>query len=69
MENDQEKKGTKDIKDFLKFDPFRLVKILIQAKRPLVDATAVNTTRFVLLKVLKSTGLPIETGSTRKTQV
>ncbi len=68
MENDQEKKGTKNIKDFLKFDPFRLAKILIQAKRPLADA-AVNTTRFVLLEVFKSTGLPIETGSARKTQV
>jgi hypothetical protein len=57
------KKGTKDIKDFLKKDPSRLEKILKQAKRPLSDAAAVNATRWALLEVLKSTGLPVETGS------
>uniref|UniRef100_UPI0039C69241 RNA-guided endonuclease IscB n=1 Tax=Scytonema sp. PCC 10023 TaxID=1680591 RepID=UPI0039C69241 len=57
------KKGTKDIKDFLKKDPSRLEKILKQAKRPLADAAAVNVTRFALLEVLKETGLSVETGS------
>ncbi|MCC2692860.1 RNA-guided endonuclease IscB [Nodularia sp. LEGE 04288] len=57
------KKGTKDIKDFLKKDINRLEKILGQAKRPLADAAAVNTTRFALLEILKATGLPVETGS------
>jgi 5-methylcytosine-specific restriction endonuclease McrA len=57
------KKGTKDIKDFLKKDPSRLEKILKQAKRPLADAAAVNTTRTALLEVLQATGLPVETGS------
>ncbi len=57
------KKGIKDIKDFLKKDPSRLEKILKQAKRPFADAAAVNTTRFALLEFLKSTGLPVETGS------
>lgn len=57
------KKGTKDIKDFLKKDPIRLQKILKQAKKPLADAAAVNTTRWALLNALKETGLPIETGS------
>jgi 5-methylcytosine-specific restriction endonuclease McrA len=57
------KKGTKDIKDFLKKDPSKLKKILKQAKTPLADAAAVNTTRFALLEVLKATGLPVETGS------
>jgi len=57
------KKGTKDIKEFLKKDPTRLQKIMKQAKRPLAAAAAVNTTRFVLLEVLKATGLPVETGS------
>ncbi len=57
------KKGTKDIKDFLKKDPERLKKIQFQAKQPLGDAAAVNSTRFKLLEVLKATGLPIETGS------
>ncbi|MBW4625561.1 MAG: HNH endonuclease [Brasilonema octagenarum HA4186-MV1] len=57
------KKGTKDIKDFLKKNSARLEKILKQAKRPLADAAAVNTTRFTLLEVLKATGFPVETGS------
>ncbi|MEH2201991.1 RNA-guided endonuclease IscB [Nostoc sp.] len=57
------KKGTKDIKDFLKKDPSRLTKILAQAKRPLADAAAVNATRFALLGVLKATGLTVETGT------
>jgi 5-methylcytosine-specific restriction endonuclease McrA len=57
------KKGTKNIKDFLKKDPSRLEKILNQAKKPLADAAAVNTTRWALLEVLKSYGLPVETGS------
>ena len=57
------KKGTKDIKDFLKKDSSRLEKILKQAKRPLADAAVVNTTRFALLEALKATGLPVETGS------
>jgi 5-methylcytosine-specific restriction endonuclease McrA len=57
------KKGIKDVKDFLKKDPSRLEKILKQAQRPLADAATVNTTRFALLSVLKSTGLPVETGS------
>jgi 5-methylcytosine-specific restriction endonuclease McrA len=37
------KKGTKDIKDFLKKDPAKLSKILAQAKRPLAEAAAVNS--------------------------
>ena len=57
------KKGTKDIKDFLKKDPSRLAKILVQAKKPLANAAAVNATRLALLSVLKATGLPVETGS------
>ena len=64
------KKGTKDIKDFLstrgcanKKDPTKLQKILAQAKKPLADAAAVNATRYKLLDVLKSTGLPVECGS------
>ncbi|GAA6620203.1 RNA-guided endonuclease IscB [Scytonema sp. NUACC26] len=57
------KKGTKDIRDFLKKDHTRLGKILKQAKLPLADAAAVNTTRFALLETLKATNLPVETGS------
>ncbi|MGH1395118.1 MAG: RNA-guided endonuclease IscB [Trichormus sp.] len=64
------KKGIKDIKDFLstrrcanKKDPIKLQKILAQAKKQLADAAAVNATRYKLLEVLKSTGLPVECGS------
>jgi 5-methylcytosine-specific restriction endonuclease McrA len=57
------KKGTLDLRDFLKKDSCRLEKILKQVKTPLSDAAAVNTTRFALLKALKATGLPVETGS------
>ncbi len=57
------KKGTKDIKDFLKKDPEKLKKIVSQARRPLADTAAVNSTRFKLLSVLKATGLPVEIGS------
>lgn len=57
------KKGIKDIKDFLKKDPTRLKRIESLAKKPLADTAAVNATRFKLLKVLKATGLAVETGS------
>nr|BAY26645.1 HNH endonuclease [Calothrix sp. NIES-2100] len=57
------KKGTNDIRDFLKKDPNKLQKILLQAKKPLADAAAVNTTRYALLEVLKATGLTVECGS------
>jgi len=57
------KKGTQDIKDFLKKKPELLKSILAQAKRPLKDAAAVNSTRWALLNALKKTGLPLTTGS------
>ena len=57
------KKGTKDIKDFLKKDPERLKKILAVRLKPMADTAAVNATRFKLLETLKATGLPVETGS------
>lgn len=57
------KKGTKDIKDFLKKHPQRLNAILKQVKKPLAVTAAVNTTKYALLKSLAATGLPVETGS------
>lgn len=57
------KKGTRDIKEFLKKDPSRLERILKQARRPLSDAAAVNTNRWALFRALTETGLPVETGS------
>ncbi len=57
------KKGTLDIKEFLKKDLERLKKIEAQAKKPLADTAAVNATRFKLLEMMSATGLPVETGS------
>ncbi len=58
-----QRKGTKDLKDFLKKEPEKFPKILAQARTPLADAAAVNVTSFKLLEMLKATGLPVETGS------
>jgi 5-methylcytosine-specific restriction endonuclease McrA len=58
-----QKKGSQDIKDFLKKKPELLKRIQAQAKAPLKDATAVNATRWALFERLKGTGLPVECGS------
>jgi hypothetical protein len=58
-----QKKGTQDIKAFLAKKPDLLKQILSQAKRPLKDAAAVNSTRWALFNRLKETGLPVSTGS------
>jgi len=58
-----QRKGTQDIKVFLAKKPDVLKRILAQSKRPLKDAAAVNSTRWVLLTRLKETGLPVSTGS------
>ena len=57
------KKGTQNIEQFLTKKPDILKRILAQAKRPLKDAAAVNSTRWALFNRLKETGLPISTGS------
>ncbi len=57
------KKETKDIKVFLALIPDILKKVLSQAKRPLKDASAVNSTRWALFTRLKQTGLEVNTGS------
>jgi 5-methylcytosine-specific restriction endonuclease McrA len=57
------KKGTQDIKQFLVKKPDVLKCILAQAKRPLKDAAAVNSTRWALFMRLKETGLPVSSGS------
>ena len=59
-----DKKGTQDIREFLKDQPELLARILSQAKAPRHDAAAVNTTRWALYERLKATcGLPVECGS------
>jgi 5-methylcytosine-specific restriction endonuclease McrA len=62
------KKGTQDIEKFLAKKPEILKKIKTQAKAPLKDAAAVNSTRWVLRWGLKETGLPVVTGSGGKTK-
>ena len=57
------KKGTQDLKEFLARKPDILKRIMAQAKRPLKDAAAVNSTRWALFNALKKTGLPVITGS------
>jgi 5-methylcytosine-specific restriction endonuclease McrA len=56
-------KGTQDIRVFLANKPELLARILAQAKAPLLDAAAVNTTRWALYERLKALGLPVECGS------
>lgn len=56
-------KGPKSIEEFLKKKPDLLKRILAQAKAPLKDAAAVNTTRWELYRRLEALGLPIECGS------
>ncbi len=56
-------KGTQDIRVFLAHKPAVLARLLAQAKSPLKDATAVNSTRWALYARLKALGLPVEGGS------
>ena len=62
------KKNTDSIEKFLAKDPDRLKKILAQAKAPLKDAAAVNSTRWALFNALKATGLPVEVGTGGRTK-
>ncbi|MEG4630145.1 RNA-guided endonuclease IscB [Microcoleus sp. AR_TQ3_B6] len=57
------KKGTQDVEQFLSKKPEILKRILSQAKRPLKDAAAVNSTRWALFNRLRTTDLPVSTGS------
>ena len=62
------KKGTQDIRDFLKGKPELLARILAQAKAPLKDAAAVNTTRWALYERLQALGLSVECGTGGRTK-
>jgi len=63
-----QQKGDQDIKEFLQGKPDVLKRILSQAKTPLKDAAAVNSTRWGLFNVLKSYGLPMTTGTGGQTK-
>jgi len=62
------RKGTQDIAVFLANKPALLTKIQAQAKAPLKDTAAVNTTRWALFERLKETGLLVECGSGGRTK-
>ena len=61
-------KCNRTIVEFLVHDPKRLERIQAQAKAPLADAAAVNTTRWALFGVLKATGLPVEVATGGRTK-
>ena len=64
-----EKKGTKNIRDFLSKKPEKLEKILSHAKIPLKDAAAVNTIRLAIGNSLKVLGLPVSFWSGGRTKL
>lgn len=61
-------KGKQDIRVFLAQKPDVLERLLAQAKAPLRDASAVNTTRWILYEQLKTLDVPVECGSGGRTQ-
>jgi hypothetical protein len=61
-------KGAEEIQDFLAKDQSRLGCILKQAKQPLKDAAAVNTTRWTLYSALQLLGLPVSVGTGGRTK-
>ena len=63
-----QKKGSRKIEVFLAADVVRQKRITAQAKAPLKDASAVNSTRWALFRVLKNTGLPVQTFSGGRTK-
>jgi len=58
-----QRKGNRDVREFLQDDPARLARVLAHLKAPLRDAAAVNATRWALYALLKALGLPLESGS------
>jgi 5-methylcytosine-specific restriction endonuclease McrA len=58
-----QQKSNQDIREFLRDDPTRLVRILSHMKAPLRGAAAVNATRWALYERLKALGVPVEGGS------
>jgi len=63
-----ERKGSQSIEVFLAKQPELWQRIKEQAKKPLKDAAAVNSTRWALANALKATSLPVELASGGRTQ-
>ncbi len=63
-----QKKAARDIREFLAQETKKLAHILEQAKRPLNDAAAVNSTRWALVAALRANELAVENGSGGRTK-
>ena len=63
-----QRKGNRDVAEFLAHDPKRLARIEAHRKAPLRDAAAVNSTRWALWQRLTATGLAVEVGSGGRTR-
>ncbi|MEI7606094.1 MAG: RNA-guided endonuclease IscB [Rhodospirillaceae bacterium] len=63
-----EAKGSQPVETFLAKKPGLLKCILAQAKQPLSDTAAANSTRWELWRRLSATGLPVQTGSGGRTK-
>jgi 5-methylcytosine-specific restriction endonuclease McrA len=61
-------KDNRDIAEFLMKDEKRLKRILAQAKAPLKDGAAVNSTRWRLFNELKASGLEVNVGTSGQTK-
>jgi 5-methylcytosine-specific restriction endonuclease McrA len=61
-------KGSNPVEDFLRNRPKVLDRISAAMRQPLKDAAAVNATRWALFGALKTTGLPVRTGSGGRTK-
>lgn len=63
-----QKKSNQPVELFLKNKPELLKKIHAQAKAPLKDAAAVNSTRWALFRAIQTTGLNVTTGTGGQTK-
>lgn len=63
-----ERKNTRDLRDFLAHDIIRVERILRRAKAPLNDAAAVNTARWALFHALSMTNMPVGIGTGGRTK-
>lgn len=63
-----QQKGNIPVEQFLAKQPERVRKIMAQAKAPLRDAAAVNSTRWALYQRLKATGMGVEAGTGGRTK-
>ena len=63
-----QKKANRPLEDFLERKPELLKALFRQAKAPLKDAAAVNSTRKAIVTALQALGLPVTTGTGGRTK-